>query len=275
MARARNLKPSLFDNELLGDEKTDLACTVLFEGLWTLADREGRLEDRPRKIHVKIFPYRPSLKIDALLQWLHVNEFIVRYEVSGGRYIQIVNFLKHQSPHRNEVESVIPAFTAVIEESRKIASAQEKDRSAHASSLTALTLNSESVATAVADETVDEKVKPEKKYTLPEDFSISASMREWASEEAPNILVDDELAEFKTFWIDIATKNHRRTARGWIATWQNRMRDLQKTRFGAVKKPANGNGHKPAWKIAIENCSKCDEKGYIKINGRAGVCTHK
>ena len=37
MARARSLKPAIFKNEVLGT--ADLIYTVLFEGLWTLADR--------------------------------------------------------------------------------------------------------------------------------------------------------------------------------------------------------------------------------------------
>ena len=48
MARSRNIKPSLFKNEVLG--VADPLYTILFEGLWVLADREGRLEDRPLRI---------------------------------------------------------------------------------------------------------------------------------------------------------------------------------------------------------------------------------
>ena len=48
MARARNIKPGFFKNEFLAE----MPCEVrlLFIGLWTLADREGRLEDRPKRI---------------------------------------------------------------------------------------------------------------------------------------------------------------------------------------------------------------------------------
>ena len=45
MARARNIKPGFFKNEILG--VADPLYSLLFEGLWVLADRAGRLEDRP------------------------------------------------------------------------------------------------------------------------------------------------------------------------------------------------------------------------------------
>ena len=52
MARARNIKPGFFTN----DELVELpfATRLLFIGLWTIADREGRMVDRPKKIKMEI-----------------------------------------------------------------------------------------------------------------------------------------------------------------------------------------------------------------------------
>ena len=65
MARARNIKPGLFKNELLVEQS--LFVRLLFVGLWTLADREGRLEDRPKRIKLELFPY-DSEDTDAALK---------------------------------------------------------------------------------------------------------------------------------------------------------------------------------------------------------------
>jgi len=104
--RSRNIKPGLFKNEILGTE--DPMLTVLFVGLWCLADRRGRLEDRPLRIKAEVFPYRDGLDINGYLTVLSRLEFIQRYEVEGRAYIQIVNFEKHQKPHHTEKESNIP-----------------------------------------------------------------------------------------------------------------------------------------------------------------------
>lgn len=107
MARARNLKPGLFRNEVLG--VADPFLTILFEGLWVIADREGRLEDRPLRIKADVFPYREGLNVDTMLAWLAEQGFIVRYVVGGKAFIQITEFCKHQNPHKDEKKSEIPA----------------------------------------------------------------------------------------------------------------------------------------------------------------------
>jgi hypothetical protein len=105
--RARSIKPGICDNELLGT--ADPFCTLLFERLWMMADRAGRLEDRPLRIKAQAFPYREGLDIHQLLNWLSENGFILRYAVAGVAYIQVTKFTEHQSPHIKEAPSKIPA----------------------------------------------------------------------------------------------------------------------------------------------------------------------
>lgn len=106
MARARNLKPSLFKNELLG--MADPLLTILFQSLWCLADREGRLEDRPLRIKAETFPYREGIDVNVYLTELERLQFICRYEVDSKRVIQVLNFAKHQNPHKTEKQSSLP-----------------------------------------------------------------------------------------------------------------------------------------------------------------------
>lgn len=107
MARARNIKPGFFKNEVLG--VADPLYSLLFEGLWVLADRAGRLEDRPLRIKGEVFPYRDGLNVDAMLTWLESNGFIRRYTAQGKKCILVLEFVKHQNPHKNETESELPA----------------------------------------------------------------------------------------------------------------------------------------------------------------------
>lgn len=106
MARARNIKPGFFKNEILG--VADPLYSLLFEGLWVLADRAGRLEDRPLRIKGEVFPYRDGLNVDAMLNWLESNGFIRRYTAQGKKCILVLEFVKHQNPHKNETESELP-----------------------------------------------------------------------------------------------------------------------------------------------------------------------
>lgn len=106
MARARNIKPGFFTNDQLAE--VDPIGRLLFAGLWTLADREGRLHDRPKKIKAEVLPYDDA-DVDALLTILADRGFILRYSVAGVAYLQVVNWAKHQSPHHKETDSDIPA----------------------------------------------------------------------------------------------------------------------------------------------------------------------
>lgn len=105
MARARNIKPGFFRNADLAELPVE--TRMLFIGLWTLADREGRMEDRPRQIKMEIYP-ADQFDVDLMLGQLQDGGFIVRYEVGGRRFIEVTNFIKHQDPHYKEKASELP-----------------------------------------------------------------------------------------------------------------------------------------------------------------------
>jgi hypothetical protein len=105
MARSRNIKPGFFLNDQLAE--CDPLARLLFAGLWCIADREGRLEDRPKRIKAEVLPY-DNCDVDELLRQLADHDFIIRYEVDGNAYIQVTNFKKHQNPHVKEASSIIP-----------------------------------------------------------------------------------------------------------------------------------------------------------------------
>lgn len=109
--RARNIKPGFYKNEELAD------CSpwsrLLAPGLWMLADKEGRMYDRPKRIKAEIFPY-DNVEIEQLLEELVRCRHILRYEVDGRRFIQVLTFSDHQRPHSNETKSLIPPHSPEV-----------------------------------------------------------------------------------------------------------------------------------------------------------------
>ena len=106
MARSRNIKPGFFTNDELAE--LPALTRLLFIGLWTLVDRDGRIEDRPKKIKAECMPY-DDMDADAALSALCKSGFILRYEADGTRCIQVQNWHKHQNPHVKELASTLPA----------------------------------------------------------------------------------------------------------------------------------------------------------------------
>jgi hypothetical protein len=110
MARARNIKPAFFTN----DELSELSPLdrLAFIGMWTVADYRGCIEFKPKRLKVQILPY-DDCDLEIIANNLDKSGFVRIYSVKGQRYIKILNFEKHQNPHKNEREagSTIPDIT--------------------------------------------------------------------------------------------------------------------------------------------------------------------
>lgn len=113
MSRQRTVKAEFFNNEQLG--AVSPLARLLFIGLWTEADREGRLKDQPLRLKGKLFPFDESITRDTIDGWLTelaMVGVIVRYtaEIDGEPtpLVWVVNFARHQHPHPHEVKSVLP-----------------------------------------------------------------------------------------------------------------------------------------------------------------------
>jgi hypothetical protein len=123
MSRIRYLKPGFFKNELLAE--CDPLARILFAGLWTEADRDGRLEDRPRRLKAELLPY-DDCDPEALLAQLHQRGFIMRYTVANVGYIAMPTWYAHQRPHKDEHSRGFPgppkrtAKSADLQASREI-----------------------------------------------------------------------------------------------------------------------------------------------------------
>lgn len=87
-----------------------MAHRLLFIGLWTMADREGRLEDRPRRIQAEVFPYEAKIDVAKLLADLVSDGYVRRYTAGGRALLDIPGFPKHQRPHHTERASELLGY---------------------------------------------------------------------------------------------------------------------------------------------------------------------
>lgn len=193
MARARNIKPSFFTNDELGD--VNPLARLLFIGMWTISDFKGCFEYKPKRLKVQLLPY-DDCDIEELVTDLEKSGFISKYTVQGRQYIKALNFTKHQNPHKNERDSgsEIPDIDqqdVLFEENtlesnnlQNIEINREQDGTDRADSLNlipdSLNLIPE-VISDVVEKLASPKRKPKtQKTTVPENFGISDQVREWA-----------------------------------------------------------------------------------------------
>lgn len=109
MARIRTIKPAFFRHEELYDAEveTSLPLRVAFAGLWTVADREGRFEWRPRELKLDCLPY-DKVDFSRVLDALTTRGFIVKYASGDREYGAIPSFKSHQIVNNRELASVLP-----------------------------------------------------------------------------------------------------------------------------------------------------------------------
>lgn len=242
MARARNIKPGLFSNDLLAE--CDIYARFLFAGLWTIADRAGRLEDRPKKIKAEVLPY-DNCDADELLNQLAKHGFIVRYSVNNIKYIQVVNFDKHQNPHKNEAESSIPSAE---QHSTSTVQAPEQHNTNPADSLLLIpsSLIPDSSKKTHTNADAREPVTNRNRLKL-EDLSYN-DIEPWINQQSVTgnpITVDvrAELERFKTHFLSYGGKDKNGNAiSDWVAKFGSWILNEQKQqKYGGKSEKDRGN----------------------------------
>jgi hypothetical protein len=230
MPRIRSIKPGFFTNDALAEVHP--LGRLLFSGLWCHADRAGRLEDRPRKLKAEVLPY-DDCDIDALLNDLAARGFVVRYQAGGVRYLQVVNFDKHQTPNIKEIDSTIPAPASTVPAPYEHSTGDIPE--SHLTDLGTVTDQEQEqawegvqgeppAAAPPPPRQIHPVPRPEKakreppKTKLPPDFSLTDERREWLAENRPDLDPEYAHEEFCTYW-----RGEGGVKANWQATWQNSM----------------------------------------------------
>ena len=243
MSRIRTIKPDFF----LHDELAELTPLnrLLFIGMWTLADCEGRLEDRPKRIRAQLHPYDDG-DTDAMLQSLHDRNFITRYSVGGVGYIEINNFKKHQrlSGKEAEFESSIPKNPNVIIDIEKGSAGEALGKQQGS---TGEALGKQQGSTGEIPNAQEGKGKegkgigkegsvsppsasrpPARKTACPADLSITPELQAWADERGYREPLAAHLESFVG----------KATAKGYAyADWQAALRNAIRDDWAGLRKP--------------------------------------
>jgi hypothetical protein len=109
MGRIRTVKPETFLNEDLFDLErvSKEPVRLAYIGLWTVADREGRFEWKPRQLKAAILPH-DRLDFAKVLDALESSGRVERYSVDGCEYGWIRSWKRHQIINNKERPSIIP-----------------------------------------------------------------------------------------------------------------------------------------------------------------------
>ena len=200
MARIRTIKPEFFTSEDIVE--LDPLARLLYIALWCEADKEGRLQWKPKTFKMRYFP-GDSCDIDALCDALVTRRLVCLY---GDGLAYIPSFKDHQHINPRETDSKLPdPDEYVSRDSDASVTREARDSDAQGGREgKGRERNTRQSAT---------RQKPE--TTIPDDFEISDSVREWASQHGHDRL-DQHLACF----VD-ACKAKGYKYRDWDAAFRN------------------------------------------------------
>jgi hypothetical protein len=113
VARIRTLKPDAWHDEAFEGLSRD--ARLLFVGLITQADDEGRQKGNPALLRSLIYPYDLDLEVREVAAWLDELEranLVVRYEHEGREYVYLPGWrsnqrITHPSPSKLPAPGVV------------------------------------------------------------------------------------------------------------------------------------------------------------------------
>jgi hypothetical protein len=283
--RARNIKPDFFRDAELSE--LTIEARYLFIGLWCLADREGKLKDNPKQIRFEVFPETKTKEnIENLINSLKNHNLLIRYEVKGNRYIKVVNFLRHQSPHSTEKQSEIPDPVNSREVTDTSASNKKPNKNNNDVGSRDLTLTNVDIALN-PDSLIPESILKASSPAAPPFQEIIKAWNTHAPELLPRISLTEsrkpkikaawkehpDLEWFTALFTDISLSSwhsHRDRWQGCSFDWILKKRNEMREKLDAIKK-SNGGSTSPG----IKFYTPPDESGLHTPNACCPTCGGK
>ena len=120
MARKRMIDPGIWQSEDYG--KLSNLAKVVFIGLFSLADDEGRGRANPTYLKSSLFPYNEDMRsadIEKALSEISSNMSVVFYSCDGSNYYSLLSWYTFQKIDK-PTDSKIPAFDETNKEIRRL-----------------------------------------------------------------------------------------------------------------------------------------------------------
>lgn len=110
MARKRMIDPNIWQSEDFG--KLSILAKIVFIGLFSLADDEGRGRANPMYLKSVLFPYNEDMRsadIEKTLYEISSNMSVIFYSCDGSNYYSLYNWNEWQKIDK-PTDSKLPAF---------------------------------------------------------------------------------------------------------------------------------------------------------------------
>lgn len=217
MARIRSIKPEFWtDSNIV---RLGPYARLLYIGMWNHACDRGHVEDDSFSLKLRVLP-ADNVDADELIEELIAAGRIKRVQNrDGSPYLHIIKMTDHQKVDARW-NPRCPMCESVVDESASVPPRNSRESQGGTGS------HAETPADSPQDRKGRDRIGKEgssaraaRGTRIPEDFTITASMRQWAQENAPEVNISRETTKFVNYWLSKTGQNA--VKRDWERTWRN------------------------------------------------------
>lgn len=272
MARIRSVKPEFWDDRKLA-RRTSRDARLLYIGLWNFADEHAREPGDPATIKGKVFPYDDDIgvpEIRKLLDELAELGRVIRYEDDGDPYLFLPTLHKHQRLETAKVPSRYPAppdDDFALFPASDIPGADESAPRADRSAPRADESAPFYVAGSMEHVAGSRDAPPARRRAtrLPDDFTVTPEMVDWARSKCPHVDGGRETEKFVNYWTAASGKNAAKL--DWAATWRNWMLNAEER----APRGAPAVAHRSTTNDRVQAALAAGERVQAELDRRGGA----
>lgn len=220
IVRIRNIKPEFWRSDDI--TALSLADRLLFIGLWSYVDDNGVGIDDHRRVAADLFAFEEDQNairefVREGLMRLSAGPLLTRYEVDGRRYLHINSWDKHQrvaNPNK-------PRYPRPDDEGASLTSDYVGPNETLRNPQEGLVTGTEEQGNRGTEKKTSSSSSRKRGTRIPDDFTVTPEMVEWARERVPHVDGRTETEKFINYWQ--AKSGTGAVKRDWIATWRNWM----------------------------------------------------
>lgn len=214
VARIRTIKPEFWTSEKIVE--CSVNARLLFIGLWNFADDEGRMEDKPKRIKMQVFPGDDfnSDDVAGMLQELSKNDLIIRYSIDGKEIIQVKGWDHQRIDKPNQ--SKLPPYSENDPRPIREPSPPEREKERDSSDSSEKEIGRAKRAPHNSGTKIPPGFPGEAEFAYPRS-------RGWSETQ-----IQEQAFEFREYWLSPdAAKGGRK--KDWKLTWERWVRNTRRT----------------------------------------------
>lgn len=219
MARIRSVKPEFWTDGTI--VQLSPWARLLYIGSWNFACDHGHLPDDPTGLKLKILPADPVEAAELIDELVKAGRMVRRVTVDGRRFLHIPRLPDHQKVDARWQSKCPYCSTETAPDTPEPGEPPRDSPDLPETPASHAEPPRRSGKEGIGEEKTSSSLPRKRGTRIPDDFTVTADMVEWARERCPHVDGRAETEKFINYWQ--AKSGRDATKVDWSATWRNWM----------------------------------------------------